>query len=165
MEWYAVHTHVNKEFSSEINLMRQNFITYLPKYKKVITHARRKSTVIRPLFPRYLFVKIDLLKQRWTSINSTLGVNTLISMADHPVKIPYKIINKIKSYDNPEGFTEVYPCSDMRIGDEVNILEGVFSGRKAIFDGLTDDNRVSILFSLLGKELTLSMSSVGVSRY
>jgi transcriptional antiterminator RfaH len=165
MEWYAVHTHVNKEVISEINLIRQNFITYLPKYKKIIRHARKKRTVIKPLFPRYLFVKIDLLKQRWASINSTYGVNTLISMADYPVKIPYKIINEIKSYDNSDGLADISPCSDMNIGDEVNIVDGIFSGRKAIFDGLTDDNRVKILFRLLGKELTLSMSPVGVSRY
>ncbi len=165
MEWYAVHTHVNKESLSEINLIRQNFITYLPKYKKIIRHARKISTVVRPLFPKYLFVKVDLIKQRWTVINSTYGVNFLISMEDKPVKISDKIINEIKSYDNSNGITDISPCSYMTIGDEVNILEGIFSGRKAIFDGLTDDNRVKVLFNLLGKEVTLSMSPIGVVRY
>ncbi len=165
MEWYAVHTHVNKEVISEKNLIRQNFTTYLPIYKKIIRHARKISTVVRPLFPKYLFVKVDLIKQRWTVINSTYGVNFLISMEDKPVKISDKIINEIKSYDNSNGITDISPCSYMTIGDEVNILEGIFSGRKAIFEGLTDDNRVKVLFNLLGKEVTLSMSPIGVVRY
>ena len=164
MEWYAVHTHVNKESLSEINLIRQNFITYLPKYKKIIKHARKISTVVRPLFPRYLFVKLDLVKQRWHLINSTYGVNVLITMEEKPVKILDKIINEIKSYDNSDGLADISPCSDMSIGDEVNILEGIFSGRKAIFDGLTDDNRIKVLFNLLGKEVTLSMTPIGVAR-
>ena len=108
---------------------------------------------------------MDLVKQQWAVINSTYGVNFLISMEDKPVKISDKIINKIKSYDNSNGITDISPCSYMTTGDEVNILEGIFSGRKAIFDGLTDDNRVKVLFNLLGKEVTLSMSPIGVARY
>jgi len=43
MEWFVVHTQVNKEIVCEKNLIRQGFITYLPKYKKVIRHARQKK--------------------------------------------------------------------------------------------------------------------------
>ena len=164
MEWYAVHTHVNKESLSEINLIRQNFITYLPKYKKIIKHARKISTVVRPLFPRYLFVKLDLVKQRWHLINSTYGVNVLITMEEKPVKILDKIINEIKSYDNSDVIANISPYSSMTMGEEVNIIDGLFSGRKAIFDGLTDDNRIKVLFNLLGKEVTLSMAPIGVAR-
>ena len=164
MEWYAVHTHVNKESLSEINLIRQNFITYLPKYKKIIKHARKISTVVRPLFPRYLFVKLDLVKQRWNLINSTYGVNVLITMEEKPVKILDKIINEIKSYDNSDGIANILPYASMTLGEEVNIIDGLFSGRKAIFDGLTDDNRIKVLFNLLGKEVTLSMAPIGVAR-
>ena len=56
MEWYVVYTKVNKEFASDRNLQRQGIITYLPKYKKVVSHARKKIIVTKPLFPRYLFV-------------------------------------------------------------------------------------------------------------
>jgi len=117
------------------------------------------------LFPRYLFVKMDLIKQRWASINSTFGVNILITMDEKPVKISDKIINAIKSYDNSEGITDITPCLSMEKGDEVDIVEGIFSGRKAIFDGLTDNNRIKVLFNLLGKEVTLSMTPIGVARF
>ena len=42
MKWYVVHTHVNKEFLAEYNLNKLGFSTYIPKYKKMITHARKK---------------------------------------------------------------------------------------------------------------------------
>ena len=164
MEWYVIHTHVYKEGVVEKNLIRQKFITYLPKYKKVIRHARKVSNVFSPLFPRYLFVQMDLFKQRWASINSTFGVDVVITMGNKPVKISNKIINEIKSYDNTKGITDITPCLSMVKGDQVDILEGVFSGRKAIFDGLTDANRIKVLFNLLGKEVTLSMAPIGVAR-
>ena len=58
MKWYVVHTHVNKEFLAEYNLNKLGLVLIF-KYKKMITHAR-KSVVIKLLFPRYIFVKIDL---------------------------------------------------------------------------------------------------------
>ena len=80
MEWYAVHTHVNKEVISEKNLIRQNFITYLPKYKKIIRHARKISTVVRPLFPKYLFVKMDLVIA--TSVSDERSISTFLSITN-----------------------------------------------------------------------------------
>ena len=97
MDWCVVYTNVNKETIAEKNLIGQNFITYMPKYKKIISHARKISTVIKPLFPRYLFVNVDLVAQRWPIINSTYGVNVIISMEGKPVIISEDIINKISS--------------------------------------------------------------------
>ena len=108
---------------------------------------------------------MDIHKQRWTLINFTHGVNYLISMKDKPVKISNKIINAIKILDNSEGFSDIPTLSDVALGDEVSIVEGIFSGRKAVFDGLTDDNRVKVLFNILGKELTFLMSPLGIVRY
>ena len=163
MDWCVVYTNVNKETIAEKNLIGQNFITYMPKYKKIISHARKISTVIKPLFPRYLFVNVDLVAQRWPIINSTYGVNVIISMEGKPVIISEDIINKIKLCEKPDENINVVPYSIMTKGDEVNILEGVFSGKKGIFNGLTDDNRVKVLFNLLGKEVTLSVSRISLA--
>ena len=163
MDWCVVYTNVNKETIAEKNLIGQNFITYMPKYKKIISHARKISTVIKPLFPRYLFVNVDLVAQRWPIINSTYGVNVIISMEGKPVIISEDIINKIKLCEKPDENINVVPYSFMTKGDEVNILEGVFSGKKGIFNGLTDNNRVKVLFNLLGKEVTLSVSRISLA--
>ena len=39
MQWYVVRTHVNKEFFAAQNLIKQNIITYFPKYKKIKIHS------------------------------------------------------------------------------------------------------------------------------
>ena len=41
-------------------------------------HARKILNVRAPLFPGYLFVSLDLTRDRWRSINSTYGVLGLI---------------------------------------------------------------------------------------
>ena len=71
--WYIIHTLVNNETKALYNLSRQNFLVYMPKYKKVINHARKIKTVFKPLFPRYLFVHFD--------INNAMVIPSLIKKA------------------------------------------------------------------------------------
>ena len=76
--WYVVQTHINSESKAAANLSRQGFFVYLPRYLKRRSHARKVDVAPRPLFPRYLFVAIDVASQRWRAIQSTLGVSHLI---------------------------------------------------------------------------------------
>ena len=71
MAWYAVHTHAGAESRAVWHLERQGFAAYLPQYSKRRRHARRTEWVRAPLFPRYLFVWVDIAKQRWQAIQST----------------------------------------------------------------------------------------------
>jgi len=60
--WYVVQTHSQAEAKACGHLQRQGFEIYLPKYLKRRRHARRTETVIAPLFPRYLFVAVDMTR-------------------------------------------------------------------------------------------------------
>ena len=48
-------------------------------------------------------------------------------------------------------------------GRELNVLGGVFQGRKAKFEGLTEDNRIKVLVNLLGKDFVLSMEALDLA--
>ena len=41
------------------NLKRQEYNVWLPLYRKKRRHARKLEKVLRPLFPRYLFINFD----------------------------------------------------------------------------------------------------------
>src|ERR1700758_4136284 len=82
--WYVAQSHVHAESKAAKHLSRQGFEVYLPRYRKQRRHARRIDVVAAPLFPRYLFVSIDLGVQRWQSIHSTIGVIRLVSNGDAP---------------------------------------------------------------------------------
>jgi hypothetical protein len=58
--WYVVQTQPQSESRAELNLRRQGFTTYLPRYMRTRRHSRKVEMVARPLFPRYLFVGFDL---------------------------------------------------------------------------------------------------------
>ena len=94
--WIVVHTHVHAETKAEHHLLRQGYEVYLPRYNKTRRHARRLETVIRPLFPGYLFVGFDSDETCWRPIQSTIGVRHLIRAGDRPVLAPDWIVDGLR---------------------------------------------------------------------
>src|SRR5665647_2699889 len=86
--WYVAQTHVHAESKATLHLGRQGFDVYLPRYLKQRRHARRVDTVAVPLFPRYLFVSVDMETQRWHAIRSTIGITKLIANGGVPASVP-----------------------------------------------------------------------------
>src|SRR5204862_6442445 len=91
--WYVVQTQVNGEAKAAQNLLRQGYDIYLPRYLKRRRHARKTDFTAKPLFPRYMFVAIDIATQRWRSIQSTFGVSRLVSNGVDPAMVPAGVVD------------------------------------------------------------------------
>ena len=76
--WFVVYTHAGAEETASGHLQRQGYQVYLPHLVKRRRHARHTDFVRAPLFPRYLFVSWDQLRERWRPILSTVGVCNLL---------------------------------------------------------------------------------------
>ncbi|MDB3952632.1 transcriptional activator RfaH [Alphaproteobacteria bacterium] len=105
--WYVVYTHQGSERLAEGHLKRQGFETYLPLYRKITRHARRVAEITAPLFPRYIFVAIDVSAQRWHSINGTFGVNHLVAMGERPVALPAGVVDEIRAREVDGGLVKL----------------------------------------------------------
>ena len=86
--WYAVQTLQYAEKRAQAQLEQQKFRTFLPKRRKTIRHARKLSTVTAAFFPGYLFVLLDLNRDRWRSVNGTFGISTLVMAGELPCPVP-----------------------------------------------------------------------------
>src|ERR1700674_4632950 len=86
--WYVVQTLPFREARARVQLESQGFRIFLPRHTKTIRHARRLMTVSAPFFPRYMFVVLDLGRDRWRSINGTFGVASLLTANDRPMAVP-----------------------------------------------------------------------------
>ena len=157
--WYVVHTQANAENKATANLARQGFSTYLPRYVKRRRHARRVDLVAAPLFPRYLFVRIDMTVQRWRSIYSTIGVSRLVSNGDCPTPVPECVVSILKSRENASGLITLDQQPKFRVGDKVRVVEGAFSDCLGIYDGMSERERVEILLDLLGRKVRVFMNA------
>lgn len=151
--WYVVHTHPHAEAKTAAHLVRQGYSIYLPRYLRRRRHARRVDTVARPLFPRYLFVAIDRLAQRWRAIQSTIGVAHLVCNGEQPAVLPGAIIDELMGRQNEAGFIQLDLRPRFSPGDKIRVADGVFATCLGLFDGMTDRERVAILLDLLGRKV------------
>jgi transcriptional antiterminator RfaH len=157
--WYVAQTHPRAEAKAAAHLGRQGFSVYLPRYLKRRRHARRIETVAAPLFPRYLFVAVDMATQRWRAVQSTIGVMQLVCNGDEPAAIHSRIIEGLKSRESDLGFIHLDQRQKFRPGDKLRVIDGVFCDTLGLFEGMTDNERVTILLDLLGRKVRVILDA------
>ncbi len=151
--WYVVHAHARAEAKALFNLTRQGFSAYLPRYLKRRRHARRTECVPSPLFPRYLFVSMDIEAVRWRAIQSTFGVAHLVCHGDRPTPVPEGAVEEIRAREDVNGMVELRPLASLKKGDRVEIVSGALADQVGLFDEIVDSQRVVILLKLLGRQV------------
>lgn len=161
--WYVVQTHVHAEGKAAAHLVRQGYSIYLPRYLKRRRHARRVEMVAAPLFPRYLFVAIDRMTQRWRSILSTVGVTQLVRHGEEPTAVPAGIVDALRSREDECGLIKLGLRPAFAPGAKVRVVEGVFSECLGLFDGMADRDRVAILLDLLGRKVRVVLDGESVA--
>lgn len=161
--WFVAHTQPHAEAKASVHLDRQGFEIYLPRYLKRRRHARKIETVAAPLFPRYLFVAVDIAAQRWRSICSTVGVARLVCNGDNPTVVPEGIVEALKDREDVDGFIKLESRPLFSPGDEVRVLDGAFSSCLGLFEGMAERERVAILLDLLGRKVRVVLDAALVA--
>jgi transcriptional antiterminator RfaH len=157
--WYVVQTQVNAEAKAVRNLVRQGFEVYLPRYLKRRSHARKIEKVPAPLFPRYMFVQIDIATQRWRSVQSTFGVSHLVLSGSDPAPLADNAINCLRAREDGSGYVQLDQRPTFALGAKVRVLAGVFADNLGLFDGMADRDRIAILLDLLGRKVRVSIEA------
>jgi transcriptional antiterminator RfaH len=157
--WYVVQTQVNGEAKAAQNLLRQGYEVYLPRYLKRRRHARKVDFTAKPLFPRYMFVAIDIATQRWRSIQSTFGVARLVTNGDDPATLPEGVVHALRAREDEKGFIRLVDKPAFAPGDKVRVLAGAFMDSAGLFSGLADHDRVSILLDMLGRKVRVLLDA------
>jgi transcription elongation factor/antiterminator RfaH len=151
--WYAVQCLSNREFVAAVQLHNQGFATFLPCQLKTRRHARRFDSVRRPLFPGYLFVQLDLARDRWRSVNGTLGVVKLVGRAEQPSAAPAGSIEAIRAACDESDVIHV--SADIAPGDVVRVTCGPFSELVGKLERLDGAARVRVLLELMGRRTSV----------
>lgn len=162
--WYVAHTRAQSERRALEHLTNQGFDAWLPEFHKRRRHARRTEWVRRPLFPRYVFVHLDLDAERWRSVLGTVGIQALIGGADRPTPIADAVIEAIRARVDQDGLVRINPADTLKAGEVVRIADGPFADLEGIFLDMADNERVAILLSLLGRNVKVTVSADQVER-
>ncbi len=162
--WFAARAKPKQEELALINLARQGFDAFLPRARRPPSPKAKRSPklALGPLFPGYVFVALDIGRERWRAVNSTLGVLSLVQFGDLPAPLPEGLVERMRALNNAQGL--VAPKEVLRVGHAARIVGGAFDGWIGQVQSLADSQqRVVLLVELMARATTLSVHSDNVA--
>lgn len=151
--WYVVQTHQHCESLAEKHLSSQNLRTYLPKRRRTVRHARSVKTVSAAYFDGYLFVSLDIERQRWSPINSTVGVRRLVMSDRKPIPVPYGIVESLIMATDEEGL--LHPKDIFQEGKTIKVSSGPFADQLGILDYVGRSGAVRVLMDIMNRAVAI----------
>jgi len=153
--WRLVRALTGREVLADEQLRRQGFLTFLPKQLKTVRHARKVRVALGAYFPGYLFVEIDLARDRWRSVNGTLGVSRMVGPEERPTPAPRGVVEALIAASDARGVITGPP---LQAGQQVRIVAGAFADQLATIERLDDAGRVRVLLDIINRRVAVSMA-------
>ncbi|MEP6391029.1 MAG: transcription/translation regulatory transformer protein RfaH [Halioglobus sp.] len=165
MSWLAVHTKPREEATASAQLQQQGYGVFLPEITERKRRKGKWQRVRSPLFPRYLFINVDLEEQSIAPVRSTRGVIGLLRFGGEIAVLPNTVVEALQAAHEfgAEADTSSEQEWPHKPGDTVEILEGPFKGLAAVYQMPKGEDRAALLLTMLGSEQTVVVerSSLG----
>jgi len=146
--WYVVQTLARRETKAQFHLERQGFRVFLPVVMRTVRHARKVRNAKIAAFPGYLFLVLDLERDRWRSVNGTIGVSRLIMGESAPAPAPRGLVEALLDYRDGSGVCRF--DRDLVVGQNVRVVSGPLAQMLGKLDRLDGNGRVRVLIEILG---------------
>ena len=161
-QWYVLQTKPSNEHRVEINLLNQEIEVFLPLFETYQYQSKQMVRRIKPLFPNYLFAKLDIdvhyYKVKWTR-----GVNKILGVGSEPIAISEKVIETIKARMGEKNLVTL--DGGIKEGNIVQFTSGPFKDLRGVFDKkMSDGKRVRVLLSLIGVDVPVQVSRYQIKK-
>ena len=157
--WYLVHTERNKEIHAFNAISAIELDCYCPKETHFARHGRRLERVTLPLFRGYLFARFDVDRDPWPDINRSPAVKEIVSANEIPLRVPDRQVELISEAEQAGLYdaTNKDEAEPFPPGAPVRIVDGPFLGRLATVHKLRPQQRIEVLFDILGQGVRLTV--------
>ena len=155
LKWYCVHTHPLKETSIANRLSTQlGLEVYLPRVQLRKTIRRVRRTVIRPLFPRYIFCKFDH-STHYRAVRYASEVCDIVHFGASLAVVHPDLIQQLKDWSGKQ-LDIIDLGQEFSPGQSVEVIDGPLCGLRAIVSRATSDHeRVMVLLGILETQVSL----------
>lgn len=152
--WYAVHTRSRHEKLVAQQLEEKGVEHFLPLHEVMRQWSDRRKLVVLPLFPGYLFVRIDL--QRRLDVLKARGAVALIGTEGNPTPVSEQEISSIRQVCLARLGIEPYPY--LTEGMRIQVVRGPLAGVRGYLVRKHKRDRLVISIDAIGRSVAVEVS-------
>ncbi len=161
-EWYVVNTYAGHENRVKDNLEKRLdtmgiadnlFQIVVAEETQIEVKNDKSKEVVKNIFPGYLFVEMIMTDEAWYVVRNTPGVTGFIGSSGGGAK-PFPVAkDEIEAILRRIGKSDKKVEVEFKVGDNVKIVSGPFSGMEGVVDSMNDQTQVAtVLIILFGRE-------------
>ena len=155
--WYVLYVRSCQERKVNALLQENNFETFLPMIKKVRKWSDRKKIIEAPLFPSYVFVKLQA-RHDFNRALSIKGACTYIRFGSEYARATNEEILRIKMLCGLTDVSEIKVTSaPIQIGEYKTIKFGPLEGLKCKIIRVDDNHKLRIRIESLRQNITATV--------
>ncbi|MCU1232497.1 MAG: transcriptional activator RfaH [Candidatus Solibacter sp.] len=153
LAWFALQARPRFERNIARLLCEKGFEPFLPLYNHRREWRHRTVTLETPLFPGYLFCRLDPGKRM--PVLTTPGVLGVLGVGKVPMPIPDAEIEDIRRIVQSGSNVEAFPY--VTEGQRVRIANGPLSGMEGIVIDVTKRRRITVSINLLQRSVAATI--------
>jgi transcription antitermination factor NusG len=157
--WFAIQVKSRHETNVAAHLGGKGYEWFLPLYKSRHRWSDRFKEMEQPLFPGYVFCRLDLLKR--LPVLVTPGVILIIGAGKTPLPIDDSEISAVQTAVKSGLSSE--PCQFLQIGQKVTINSGPLCGLEGIVAEIRGRQRLILSVTLLRRSIAVQVEGDWVS--
>jgi len=149
--WFAVHCKPRHEKVVSEVLRGKGYEEFLPLYRGRHRSGGRFKDVFLPLFPTYLFCRLDPTHR--LPVLSTPGVHSIVGAGKRPLPVDDAELEAIRRLTS-SGLS-LLPWPFIHAGDHVRLEEGPLRGLEGILHATSTGPRVIVSVTLLQRSVAV----------
>lgn len=164
LRWYLVRTRPKSESTAQTNLGRQGYEVHCPQLLQSTPCRGRWRERIVPLFPGYIFLRLDEGRQPLAPVRSTQGVASAVRFGPSYAIVPDAVIQELRARANSEtGLHRLNLPARLAPGARVRVIAGPFEGLEGVFQRETGSGRAIVLLAVLGQTASVGVPADNVA--
>lgn len=164
--WYVAHTYSGYENKVKASLEKivENrglddliFDIRVPVETVIERNGDKEKEVEYKIFPSYVFIKMVMTDESWHAVRSITGFTGFVGPGSSPTPLTEAEVEQL----NIET-TRVELA--VKVGDSVNVTEGLFEGYKGVVQAVSDDlKKVTVLVKRGNRDMPVELDATSVT--
>jgi len=154
--WFAVYTYSCQEKRVAQHLSTREVEYFLPLSRNLRRWKNGCTMLVeQPLFPGYLFVKIE--RGDRVRVLELPGVHSMVGTGRAPIPLPTKEIETLR-----QGIAQMKaePCAFLKVGEKARILRGPLQGMTGVMVRKKNGLRLILSLDLIMKSVSVEVDAL-----